>query len=479
LLTEPVTSAEAGVGQETQADGGGRRGRVLIALLILLLLLLCVLATVADVFIGRTPQQRQFISRNLECLQCHTEFIPDLSKTSVHNPFLLKDCGTCHTKHGTEVTERRVTGVSQTWQRLKTLVEWLPIRLACRAFPGAGSSSAGSGEVATSTVRVKGNVSNLVMPEKDLCWTCHGNLGPLKGMAYQHAPFEAGYCTNCHDPHASDNKALLKQNEQDLCKTCHPMGSELSRAQTHPPAAGWFCTNCHNPHASNWKGILVTRQRDLCFQCHPTVAPLSLKAVQHNPFLYDNCSGCHEPHGSNTRPLLIAAQPALCYRCHPTIANDFQKPSHHPVGTVKLNCSDCHNPHAADFGFLLDARDNSFCYECHRSANGSASAIGATYQQSAHVGQLCIRCHTPHGSVFAPLLRNSNPELCLECHTWYDNTHIHPVSGRFYDSHAKKRLTCTSTCHNPHGTQYPRMLKYPYRKDGLCLQCHPGVGISF
>lgn len=215
------------------------------------------------------------------------------------------------------------------------------------------------------------------------------------------------------------------------------------------------------------------RQRDLCFGCHPTVAALSQKPVQHSPFQNDDCTGCHEPHGADTKPLLIESQPSLCYRCHAAIQNDFLKPSHHPVGTVKLNCSDCHDPHAADYTFLLTAKDNTFCYKCH------ASAIRPTYVNSAHAVLLCIRCHTPHGSVFKPLLRSNNPDLCLECHPVYNEYYEHPAAPKFYDAHANKPLTCTSTCHNPHGTGNLRMLNYPYRQDQICLTCHPEVGITF
>lgn len=475
-MTEPVASASAeGAVQSEQKDGGGRRSRLVIAFLILLLLLLCIIATVVDVFLSRTPQQRRFITRNLECLQCHTELIPDMAKASVHNPFLLKDCTTCHTRHGSEVVETKVAGVSETLRRATTILEWLPLRLAFKTDQGLASVVATDqgGQVTTASKRVKGATSYLTQPEAVLCWTCHGDLGAKKNDPYQHAPFANGYCTDCHDPHASDFGPLLKQDPRDLCKTCHPMGAELSRMQTHPPAASWFCTDCHDPHASAFKGILVRRQRDLCFECHPTVAPLSLKPVQHSPFQNDDCTGCHEPHGADTRPLLIQSQPSLCYRCHPGIQNDFLKTSHHPVGTVKLNCADCHDPHAADYEFLLTARDDSFCYTCH------AAAIRPTYVNSAHEVLLCIRCHTPHGSAFTPLLRNGNPELCLECHPVYNEYYAHPAGRTFYDTHAKKPLTCTSTCHNPHGTGNLRMLNDPYRKDEICLRCHPGVGVTF
>lgn len=475
-MTEAVVSVPAEVVQSDDQSGRGRRSRLIIALLVLLLLLLCVIASIVDVFGTHTPGQLQFVTRNLECLQCHTELIPDMSKTSVHNPFLTKDCTVCHTRHGSELIETRSSGVSQTWRRITTLLEWLPLRLiltANRAPSGVVATGGQSGSATTTVTKVKGNTSYLTRPETELCWTCHGDLGALKNDAYQHAPFANGYCTNCHDPHASDFTALLKQSPQDLCKTCHPMGAELSRMQTHPPAASWFCTNCHDPHASQWKGILVMRQRDLCFECHPTVAPLSLKAVQHSPFENDDCTGCHEPHGADTKPLLVESQPSLCYRCHAGIQNDFLQPSHHPVGTVKLNCADCHDPHAADYAFLLTARDNNFCYQCH------ASEIRPTYVDSAHVVLLCVRCHTPHGSAFKPLLRNNNPELCLECHPVYNDSYAHPASRKFYDAKANKPLTCTSTCHNPHGTGNLRMLNYPYRKDQVCLTCHPEVGNTF
>ena len=93
-------------------------------------------------------------------------------------------------------------------------------------------------------------------------------------MTYQHNPFESGYCTTCHNPHASDHRVLLIQNEQDLCITCHPYGIEFTRDQRHPPAAQRFCLDCHHPHASDYRGILVDNQRDLCFSCHPSVASL-------------------------------------------------------------------------------------------------------------------------------------------------------------------------------------------------------------
>ncbi len=416
------------------------------------------------------------------------QLIPEFSYPSVHDPFLKKQCTTCHTPHGRVERRTIISGVVQLWERTKTLVEWLPLKLVLDVLESGEGKKGERGPTETvEEKKVKGADSKPTLPSEELCWICHGNLGPKRNGAYPHQPFKAGRCTNCHRPHASRFRALLTQDERDLCITCHPIGRELARKQVHPPVEGRWCLNCHDPHGSEFRGILVNNQRDLCFICHPSVAPYSLKPVQHQPFLDGLCTDCHEPHGSNYLPLLHAGEPPLCYGCHPSIKYDFLKKSHHPVGTVKLQCSGCHNPHGADYPALLAARDNAMCYQCHRAA------IAVTYERSAHFDTLCIRCHTPHGSDWSPLLIKPNPEVCLQCHapaafdessaTVYRNNH--PVRPKHYDVKARKPLTCTSTCHDPHGTSHNYMLRYydfPY--DGNCLICHrvvPGqrVGIDF
>jgi DmsE family decaheme c-type cytochrome len=455
-----------------------KRHRSALLLILLLLLLLCCISTAVDVWIERSPEQREFIVRNIECLRCHTELIPDMAKPAVHDPFLKEECTSCHTPHGEEVTERVISGGWTRWEQLTTILEWLPLSVACEVLEGpvARTGAGGGGEVVSeTTTEDKGEDSHLVSPLNQLCWTCHGDMGHLNAAAYKHSPFGKGFCTDCHDPHASDVRVLLKQEEDVLCISCHPVGDERARAHQHPPFEGGFCMNCHDPHASDHRGQLVDNQRDLCFVCHPSVAHLSLKPVQHNPYYYDNCTGCHEPHSSETEPLLIKEQPELCYDCHPEIRNDFLRVSHHPVGTIALDCADCHDPHATDYSALLTASGNEVCYECH------GTLIRTTYSRSSHVGLQCIRCHTPHGSDYEPILRSRNPDICLQCHVNYDRTDLnkHPATPEYFDIVAHKGLTCSSTCHDPHGTRYLRMLNYTWPADGICLACHPRVGIDF
>lgn len=480
----PDPEAVVDEGQQTdpgpaqgESEGSARRLWPL-AVVLLLLLLLCCLVTSLEVFVSGGVEQARFVARNLQCLQCHREQIPEFSKPVVHSPFLHQECTICHTPHGGRITVTVAKDPSKSVESLRTLVEWLPLRWVFALYEdAAGVRTVKSGSVVSATQRdVVGGKSELVAPGDKLCWICHGDVGALLGDQYQHKPFASGQCLSCHDPHASDFSALLVEAPNRICFTCHPLGNELARKQVHPPAAEGWCIDCHNPHASNYRAILVAPQRKVCFTCHQDVASLASLAVQHQPYEYSNCSGCHQPHGSMYEPLLNQPQPQLCYKCHPNIENQFAEPSHHPV-QVKLECGDCHQPHASQYAWLLDATDNNVCYTCHGDKR-------ATYEASPHSVNLCINCHTPHGSQFAPLLIQSNPELCYDCHPSSSFSQIpgqtHPVSPAFFDIHAGKGLTCTSTCHNPHGSQYDHMLRnFFYPQDGLCLQCHSYVGITF
>jgi len=473
--------------QEQEQQGRERRWWGLLAVILILLLLMFCIVTSVDVWVRGGSEQARFIARNAECLQCHTELIPEFGRADVHDPFAKRDCTTCHTKHGKVVSVRVDRSAGEAFKRFRTMLEWLPLRWFFSLTEGSVQEAGTVGAASSDQIQIKakGGESMLVLPPEELCWMCHGDLGVKLSDPFPHQPFMAGRCGNCHNPHASDYSSLLTQAPNRICLTCHPFSEELAKQQVHPPAEQGWCTDCHDPHASKFKGILEARQRELCFRCHPTVAVMEGLPVQHQPFLNDNCTGCHEHHASDDLPLLDAPQPQLCYNCHPAIRNQFALPSSHPIG-LELTCGSCHDPHAAQYSGLLNARNNSFCYQCHAS-------FQVTYEANDHRGTLCIRCHTPHGSRYTPILRAANPPLCLQCHARRDfdenppnkAANNHPVGPAHYDVNARKNLTCTTSCHNPHGTELNFMLRYfEYPKDGGCLMCHavtPGkrVGIDF
>lgn len=474
-----------GFGEEAfDEDRRDARSRIAAVLVLLLLLLMCVVTTGVKTFFEYGPATTKAIAMNAECLVCHTELIPSFAKPAVHNPFATRSCRSCHTPHGLITQTLTTKGGRTTWRGFDTALEWLPLRALFVSYEGVAGMIARDKATGSVSARSqdKGGTSELVAPLSELCWTCHAGLGPKTSMPAQHPPFDEDRCTTCHDPHASDFRTLLIADERDLCVMCHPVAEELARVQKHPPFEQRYCTQCHDPHASEYTGILVDNQRDLCFGCHQGVAQLSNKAVQHQPFVYDQCTGCHEPHAADTQPLLVEAHPDLCYSCHPGVRSDFQRPSRHPVG-VALSCPDCHHPHAADYEALIVARDNDLCYRCH------AEAIQASYEGSRHQPLLCIRCHTPHGSTLTPMLRAEDPDLCLRCHATFEGKNKHPVrpvsrprykNGVMIATYwSEQAMTCSLRCHSAHGAPYEFMTLYPYRRDQMCLVCHPAVGKSF
>ena len=197
---------------ESEPEDGrnDKRRRWPLLLLLLLLLLLCSVTSIVDLFVNRGPDEARFIARNIECLQCHTELIPDFDRTTVHRPFMLQECTVCHTPHGKDVERTILSGSSRTLAegRFTTVLRYLPLKLilgAWDSFTGVDRSDDGGVVLSVSQQELTGEESNLILPSDELCWLCHGNLRPQLAMNYQHNPFEGGYCTTCHNPHASDS----------------------------------------------------------------------------------------------------------------------------------------------------------------------------------------------------------------------------------------------------------------------------------
>lgn len=472
---------DKGVQPEGSSDEkSSRQGRLLALSVALLLLVLCLFVSISYTSFFRPLQERaRFVVLNRTCLQCHLEVLPQLRLAYQHNPFLKLRCTECHTPHYGPTTKPGKSGGGRVEGNRCGLFFGLAVAAQRQSAPASAPAASGAGQTyggsdaAAKRVRPSGLApSVLTRRESILCTMCHGGM---KGTSskYQHQPFQAGHCTSCHNPHASAYSRLIKTTPERLCTSCHRIKEQLDLPNVHPPFGEHRCMDCHSPHGSNQKGMLIESQRTLCLVCHPNVAKLVNMPVQHAPFANGGCTGCHKPHSSRVVKLLEDREPVLCYKCHDTIRMDFLKPSHHPVGTVLLVCSDCHQPHAAFYPRLLVAKDNLLCFTCHGDKRSYYEpSKHNTVRKYAGTG-LCINCHTPHGSGNRPLLLDEELSLCFSCHRRKGFTHPygHPVGDPYKDKHnGDVRLTCTTSCHNPHGTQNTKMLiTLP---DGLCLYCH-------
>ena len=115
-----------------------------------------------------------------------------------------------------------------------------------------------------------------------------------------------------------------------------------------------------------------------------------------------------------------------------------------------------HSPRA----HLAKETEIETCASCHLQKR-------ATTMRSSHMplreGKMtCTSCHNPHGSVTPALLReNSLNDNCYRCHT--------EKRGPFLWQHAPVIESCAN-CHDPHGSNHEKMLKVA--KPRLCQQCH-------
>lgn len=120
---------------------------------------------------------------------------------------------------------------------------------------------------------------------QDVCARCHSDIlaGPVK-----HGPAEMGYCTLCHDPHASKYPSWTRNQDWRLCTTCHAekkkevhLISGFVRGISHPtmrvqdpsrPGRWLSCVSCHSPHSARTRELLnfdVTSMFEMCKFCHP------------------------------------------------------------------------------------------------------------------------------------------------------------------------------------------------------------------
>ena len=219
----------------------------------------------------------------------------------------------------------------------------------------------------------------------------------------------------------------------DVCKTCH---EDLYKKnfETTPHfkttlEGGHGCESCHGPGSEHVAGggdiTKIIRFASLskqevnkqCLSCHGE----NMKQRHFSSSSHANsdlsCLDCHSPHKAKERQfLLVNAEPQLCYGCHITQKADFAKPYHHRVNEGLVQCDDCHNVHGTTTIRQVKTlpSGDAVCYKCHADKQGPF-----VYEHVPVKTEGCSSCHTPHGSTNPRLLRVSQVNLlCLQCHTF-------------------------------------------------------------
>lgn len=260
----------------------------------------------------------------------------------------------------------------------------------------------------------------------------------------------------------------------DSCKTCHDeihQGFQKTRhwdinIKTKSGVEAHGCEACHGPGAAHaedadpkkifsFKTASAREINQRCLECHSSGqghANFSRSAHSQNNL---SCLSCHSAHQGKTNQFLLTKAPtALCYSCHLNVKPQFNMPFHHRVEEGLVQCSDCHNPHGGFAGKQLRsaAGQDFVCFTCHKDKQGPF-----VFEHQAVKTEGCETCHSPHGSPNPRLLKASNLNiLCLKCHT--ASTFSGATGTPDFHNQAAQYQACT-ICHvQIHGSNFDRHL---------------------
>ena len=276
---------------------------------------------------------------------------------------------------------------------------------------------------------------------------------PQAGAAAQQSGTTMQDCLACHDeamtPFATNPHMALEKSPH--AKVANP------------------CESCHGPgkahiDAGGDRTLMVTFidknfkvYNDKCLACHKKNHEITgYKASKHARQSL-SCSDCHNIHRSAPMTRLLPQRASnLCISCHTEQKTDFSKPFHHRVREGAMECNDCHEPHSG-----IDRRMNrssfsgqEMCVRCHTEKQGPF-----VFEHAAVRIRGCEGCHEPHGSNNPKMLvRSTMTALCLECHSRTPVTRSILTSQppSFHNVNSPTYQNCTS-CHLMiHGSNFNR-----------------------
>lgn len=277
---------------------------------------------------------------------------------------------------------------------------------------------------------------------------------------------------------------------EESCQSCHAEMTEYLNTTSHRilvteegkrvKNSPCGCTDCHR----SWSGHLDEPAKEnienparlpaeenlkLCSECHldPHIQEYGEVSVHLRNSV--SCSECHRVHSAEAGHLLSKSADKLCLGCHKDIKSRFLEVSHHPVLENVMRCIDCHEV-LKDFGAMLSDRGSSErCYSCHSEFSGPFPfEHDATNDYTIQEGS-CSSCHQPHGSSNPRLLREPEQNLCLQCHFVPRHNTPHPGIIQTEDYTKRNCMECHVDIHGSYQSQY--FLDFQTLDYG-CLSCH-------
>lgn len=145
------------------------------------------------------------------------------------------------------------------------------------------------------------------------------------------------------------------------------------------------------------------------------------------------------------------------HKCHNL---PLKKSAHQPFAAGQ--CTVCHQPHQSEYANLLrNGEGSEHCFGCHTDKRTALAQLPHVHKPAL---QSCLTCHGPHSTDNPKLLKQAANDTCLSCH---DKVKTQIAQAKIV--HGAIAAGCTA-CHDPHASSQPNELKA--RTDKVCLTCH-------
>jgi len=261
-------------------------------------------------------------------------------------------------------------------------------------------------------------------------------------------------------------------------------------------ALGWlsvvFFLNASSIHAGSkvdWgkinpslKNATSSSSISTCLDCHEDYIKSFAKTKhalyfkkQLGKSLAESCETCHGPASTHVaatdfdkkqstivsfKTITPQQKNQICQQCHEKQVTLHWKGSAHEMANV--SCDKCHYVMARKSKRSLSINTDSkkACFQCHKDKR--ARMLRSAHMPMRENKMSCASCHNPHGSLAPSLLKAATTnETCYICHQ--------DKRGPMLWEHAPVREDC-GNCHDVHGSNHLSMLKLkpPY----LCQTCH-------